>query len=141
MEPFFWPIFCPHSSGAVVSWRIRGCDSTINVFRLGRIGQGFLAISLSVVLQHMSFSNKIQPKVLPARLQPGGICFSILLSGVLAAHAASLLVVFNFKIVSLALQELNFLKILLPGVQDMKHCSVRCILFHSCWSLRKQLRN
>lgn len=23
----------------------------------------------------------------------------------------------------------------------MKHCSVQCILFHSCWSLRKQLRN
>lgn len=107
------------------------CDSTINIFRLGRIGQGFLAISLSVVVEHMSFSNKIQPKVLPARLQPGGICFRILLSGVSAAHAASLLVVFNFKIVSLALQELNFLEMLLPGVQDMKHCSAQCILFHS----------
>lgn len=60
---------------------------------------------------------------------------------IISAHAASLLVVFNFKIVSLALQELSFLEILLPGVQDMKHCSAQCILFHSCWSLRKQLRN
>lgn len=138
---FVWPILFPQCSDAVVSWRIRVLDSTINIFSLRRIGQGFLAVSLCVVVEHMSFSNKMQPKVLPTRLQPGGTCFSKLLSVMLAAHAASLLVVFSLKIISLALQELNFLQVLLPGVQDMKHCSVQCILFHSCWSLRKQLRS
>lgn len=99
-SPFVCPVLRPHSSDAVVLWRIRVCGSTINIFRPRRIGQGFLAISLSVVVEHMSFSNKIQPEALPTRLQSGGICFSILLlSEVLAAHAASLLAVINFEIV------------------------------------------